>query len=93
MRSGEYFEYENWTKEIENHSQVILRIPSPMKLKIQNALLTSFLNGFCRNITCWKGLELRNLDTLQLVRPYIQGITKYRISKPLLKFMHHWKER
>jgi hypothetical protein len=37
----------------------------PMKLTIQNALLTSFLNGFCRITACWKGLELRSSNTLQ----------------------------
>ncbi len=30
-----------------------------------NALLTSFLNGFCRIIACWKGLELKISNTLQ----------------------------
>ncbi len=64
MRSGEYFKYENWTEKIKSHKQVILRIPPPMKSSIQNALLTSFLNGFCRIIACWKGLELRSSNTL-----------------------------
>ncbi len=48
----------------ESHKQVIFRIPPPMKLSIQNALLTSFLNGFRRIIACWKGLELRSSNTL-----------------------------
>jgi hypothetical protein len=32
-----------------------------------NALLNSFLNRFHRIIACWKGLESRNPDTLQLI--------------------------
>jgi len=36
-----------------------------MKLSVQKALLTSFLIIFGRIIACWKGLEQRNLNTLQ----------------------------
>ncbi len=34
---------------------------------VWNALLDSFLNRFCRKIARWKGLELRNPGSLQLI--------------------------
>jgi hypothetical protein len=38
-----------------------------MIMRNENALLNSFLNRFCRTIACWKCLELRNLNTLQVI--------------------------
>jgi hypothetical protein len=31
------------------------------------ALLKRFFNQFCRIVSCWKGLETRNLDLLQVI--------------------------
>jgi hypothetical protein len=75
-----------------------MRSGEHFEYSISYTFLTSFLNGFCGIIACWKGLELRNSYTLQditigkalrviayKIKNMCQKCAKFhRISKPLL---------
>jgi hypothetical protein len=67
MSSGEHFEYEYFEMKIFNYKIEIFQIIPHANDHIQNALLNSFLVRFGRIIACWKGLELRNPDSLLVI--------------------------
>jgi hypothetical protein len=67
MSSGEHFEYEYFEMKIFNLKIEIFQIIPHANDHIQNALLNSFLVRFGQIIACWKGLELRNSDSLLVI--------------------------
>jgi hypothetical protein len=67
MTSGEYFKHGNFSSDISYQKIEFLLIFHHANYDFENALLSSFLNRFRQTIACWKGLELRNPDTLQLI--------------------------
>ncbi len=67
MTPGEPFQPRNFNCKILNQKIEFLKITPHGHDHVCSALLNSFLGRFRRIITCWKGIESRNLDQLQVI--------------------------